>query len=287
MRAIQQSTCSPRVFSAFQVRRLTTGRRRRGAFAFVTLPVLMLTSLVRAQTFLDVTLYPAGANPIGIVSADFNRDGKMDVAVANYESANISVLLGKGDGTFKTHVDYATTPFPFALTAGDFDGDGNPDLAGSVFWPIEPVCGGPVVAVFLGKGDGTFRPRVDYPTGCDPVGVAVGDFNGDGKQDLVTADPVDGTLSVFLGNGNGTFQPRLVLSAFSADPDAVAVGDFNGDGKADLATGNGAAQIVGVFLGNGDGPFQAGVSYGPAGFSRSSNFWLSDYSEDGKPDVAG
>src|SRR5438552_3587583 len=139
MRAIQQSTCSSRVFSAFQVRRLTTGRRRRGAFAFVTLPVLMLTSLVRAQTFLDVTLYPAG--------------------------------------------------------------------------------------------------------------VAVGDFNGDGKQDLVTADPVDGTLSVFLGNGNGTFQPRLVLSAFSADPDAVAVGDFNGDGKADLATGNGVGQIVGVFLG--------------------------------------
>jgi len=248
--------------------------------------LLIFLPSARAQTFLDVALFPAGARPIGIVSTDFNRDGKPDVAVANYDSANISVLLGKGDGTFKTHVDYATTPFPTQLTVGDFNADGIPDLAVSVFGPIDPTCGAPVLAVFLGKGDGTFRPRVDYSTGCGPSAPAIADFNGDGKQDLVTGDAVDGTLSVFLGNGNGTFQPRLVLSAFSADPDAVAVGDFNGDGKADLATGNGVGQITGVFLGNGDGTFQAGVGYGPEVLSESSNVLLADYNEDGKTDMA-
>jgi len=260
-------------------------RCRRGVFPSVTLLVLMFASLAGAQTFLDVALYPAGADPEGIVTADFNRDGKMDVVVTNYEGASISVLLGKGDGTLKSHVDYATTPFPNGLTVGDFNSDGNPDLAVSVFGPIEPTCVAPVLAVFLGKGDGTFRPRVDYPTGCGPDGVAVGDFNDDRKQDLVTADAVDGTLSVFLGNGNGTFQPRLVFPAFSADPGAVATGDFNGDGKADLATGNGVGQIIGVFLGNGDGTFQAGVGYGPEVLSESSNVLLADFNEDGNTDM--
>src|SRR5213075_356523 len=141
-------------------------------------------------------------------------------------------------------------PFPRHLVVGDFNADGNPDLAISVLGPTEPLCAAPVLSVFLGTGDGTFRPRADYATGCDNDWVAVGDFNGDGRQDLVTADFLDSTLSIFLGNGDGTFRPRLVQSA-ATEPNAVAVADFNGDGKDDLATANAVGQIVGVLLGNG------------------------------------
>ena len=94
--------------------------------------------------------------------------------------------------------------------------------------PDDPICLAPVVSVFLGKGDGTFRPRVDYATGCDPAWVAIGDFNGDGNPDLVTADALDNTLSVFLGNGDGTFQSRLRQST-PLMPVAVVAADFNGD----------------------------------------------------------
>jgi hypothetical protein len=243
----------------------------------------MSTPLASGQVLLDSSIYSAGLDPLVVVTADFNRDGKVDVATSNNEGASISVLLGNGNGTLKTHVDYATGPFPSHLVVGDFNADGIPDLAVSVFGPIEPFCAAPVVSVLLGKGDGTFQPRVDYVTGCDDSWVAVGDFNGDGKQDLVTADPLDNTVSVFLGNGDGTFRPRIVKSA-ARGADAVVAGDFNRDGKDDLATANGTGQIVGVLISNGDGTFQPSVGYGQVG--QASSLVAGDFNHDGRIDLA-
>jgi hypothetical protein len=257
----------------------------RTVFAFLAVLWLMSTSFTSGQVFLDSSIYTAGLDPEVVVTADFNRDGKADVAVANYEDATISVLLGNGNGTLKTHVDYATGPFPSHLVVGDFNADGIPDLAVSVFGPIEPFCAAPVVSVFLGKGDGTFQPRVDYVTGCDDSWVAVGDFNGDGKQDLVTADALDNTVSVFLGNGDGTFRPRLVQS-IATGADAVVAADFDGDGKDDLATANATGQIVGVLLSHGDGTFQPPVDYGQMGEVEASSLVAEDFNHDGHIDLA-
>jgi hypothetical protein len=252
---------------------------RRVLALIAGLVLLVMVSSATGQVFLDTLLFSAGLDPIAIVSADFNRDGKADVAVTNYEQATISIFLGNGHGTLQRRIDYSTGPFPVHLIAADLNFDGIPDLAVNVFGP---TCAGAVLSVFLGNGDGTFRPRVDYPTGCDDDWVAAGDFNADGKTDLVTADALDKTLSVFLGNGDGTLQPRLVVTAVSS-PSAVEVADFNGDGKADIATANQSGAILSVFLGNGDGTFQRPVQHGRP--STAYSLAIADFNGDGGADL--
>src|SRR5205085_1811046 len=104
-----------------------------------------------------------------------------------------------------------------------------------------------------GNGDGTFQAQPTFATGTTPNAVALGDVNGDGKQDIVTANGI-GTVSVLLGNGNGTFQAQLTFAA-SGSPVFVALGDVNGDGKLDIVTANRSSNNVGVLLGNGNGTF--------------------------------
>ena len=111
------------------------------------------------------------------------------------------------------------------------------------------------MSVLLGNGDGTFRPQARLAAGGLPSAVAVGDVNGDGQPDLVTANDHAGDVSVLLGNGDGTFRPQARF-AVGLWPVAVAVGDVNGDGKPDLVTANNGSGDVSVLLGNGDGTFR-------------------------------
>ena len=166
---------------------------------------------------------------------DFNGDGKLDLAVASGGSDYVSVLLGNGDGTFKTAVQYVAGLEPISVAVADFNGDGKLDLAVANYESNN-------VSILLGKGDGTFQAAVDYGIGTEnypatPGSVAVGDFNGDGKLDLVVggveSDNVS-VVSVLLGNGDGTFQAAVNYGA-GAGQTSVAVGDFNGDGRLDLA----------------------------------------------------
>ena len=187
-----------------------------------------------------------------------------------------------------------STPAAFAgvtqgIAVGDFNGDGKPDLAlvtSGGFLQLQAT----IVVILLGNGDGTFRKGALYPTtGTNSQTVVVGDFNGDGKQDLAVPNfggilqPSD--ISVLLGNGDGTFQPATSLPLGGRYPCTwVAVGDFNKDGKLDLATTSGDANNqVGVMLGNGDGTFQSPVFY-PAGTGSS---WIAaaDLNGDGKTDL--
>jgi formylglycine-generating enzyme required for sulfatase activity len=112
---------------------------------------------------------------------DFNRDGKPDLATASNSGNNVSVLLGKGDGTFNTAVNYGVGSPPTSVVVGDFNGDGKPDLATA-------NSPGNNVSVLLGNGSGAFGTAVSYPAGAGPISVAVGDFNRDGKPDLATAN---------------------------------------------------------------------------------------------------
>jgi hypothetical protein len=170
---------------------------------------------------------------------------------------------------------------PNDLVVGDFNGDGIPDLAA-------PDSATGVVAVFLGKGDGTFQPAMNTSTGqgSTPLALAVGDFNGDGKLDLAVALGNQAAVAILLGNGDGTFQPpRLAPTAGSGlyYPVALTVGDFNHDGRLDIATADNSVGAS-VLLGNGDGSFQPykllGSSQGPT--------WIAtgDFNNDGIPDLA-
>jgi uncharacterized protein (TIGR03437 family) len=186
-------------------------------------------------SFLPAILSPT-TNPVGVlVLGDFNGDGVTDVA-----TASVGILFGKGDGTFSKEVDYSTgatagrcTGAGFcqvAITSADFNGDGAADLA------VANPDGS--VSVLLGSGDGTFRPAVRYNLGTAVssssnyagVGIAVGDFNGDGNTDLAVANPQG--VAILSGNGDGTFQPPVYC--YNSAANSVLVADFNGDGRDDL-----------------------------------------------------
>ncbi|MBE0650042.1 MAG: VCBS repeat-containing protein [Bacteroidales bacterium] len=135
--------------------------------------------------------YTTGSTPTSVTTGDFNQDGIPDLAVTNSGSNTVSILLGKGDGTFNSKVDYPTGIQPQCVTVGDFNGDGIPDLAVA-------NASSSTVSILMGKGDGTFAPKVDYTTGNTPYFVATGDFNGDGKTDLVVANFGAATVSVLI-----------------------------------------------------------------------------------------
>ena len=224
----------------------------------------------------------AGSNPTSAAVGDFNGDGKLDLAVTN---AGVSILLGNGDGAFRAPVTYATGNSPSSVAVGDFNRDGKVDLAVANSGASNGVAS---VSVLLGRGDGTFNPAVNYSGGFGSLSLAVGDFNRDGKLDLVEANFSTGNVTILLGNGNGTFQAPRSYGTNGA-PTSVAVGDFNRDGKLDLVVANlvnnsGGAGSMGVLLGNGDGTFQPVVNYGLG--SNPDSVAIGDFNGDGKLDLA-
>ena len=215
--------------------------------------------------------------PAAIVSADFNRDGKPDLAAASVTSNKVAILLANSSGFFDYSPSYYNVATaPLALAAGDFNGDGKSDLAVA-------NSGSHNVSILLGSGEGTFSAAVHYAAGTSPFGVATGDFNGDGKLDLVTANNGGSNVSILLGAGDGTFQAPVNYGAASG-PFWVTVGDFDRDGKADLAVADYNAGKVSVLLGNGNGTFQTTVDY--AAGSQPSGVASADFDGDGILDLA-
>jgi hypothetical protein len=222
----------------------------------VFLPITIPTSGV-AFSQKNITL---GEVPNSIVTADFNGDGKPDLAVSepcgtdtgcNTYHGNVAILLGKGDGTFHVAPSHAVDQYPGALAVGDFNGDGKPDIAVLTYV-------GATVEILLGKGDGTFTAAPLSPTvGGNPNSIAVGDLNGDGKLDLVVSS--FNTLSVLLGKGDGSFT-AIAPPTVGSEPGGVFLVDLNHDGKLDIVLGNSTSPYVSILLGHGNGTFTAAPS---------------------------
>lgn len=225
----------------------------------------------------NISAAPAtGTHPFSVAAGDLNNDGIPDLAVANSGDNTVSVLLGRGDGTYQPQVTYATGSGPYAVAIGDFSGDGNLDLA------ITNLSEN-TVSILMGNGDGTFQKQKVYATGGGPNAVAVGDLNGDGILDLAVANQGDETVSVLLGKGNGTFQTEQPYTA-GGGPTSVAVGDFNGDEALDLAVANNTDNTVSILLGNGDGTFQSQKTYATG--KNPISIAAADFNNDGKLDLA-
>jgi hypothetical protein len=228
-------------------------------------------------SFLPAVTFPVGVRLRAVAVADFNKDGKPDLAVVNSRpfstfQNSVSVLLGNGNGSFQpaitTNIQNSGQGLPLSFAVGDFNNDGLPDVA--LKTPSSPTI--PAVEVLLGNGDGSFQPNHQIlGVGQTPLSVAVGDFDGNGALDLVTSNSTSGTLSLLLGNGDGSFRPRLDL-AVGAAPRAVAVGDFNGDGRLDLVAAQQLSDTVSVLLGHGNGTFAPPLVFTASGadFTPSS-----------------
>ena len=239
-----------------------------------------------ASLFGSQSTYAVGSAPQALAVGDFDGDGHPDLAVANYNSNTVSVLLGNGDGTFQPQTTYAVGGEPNGVAVGDFNGDGHPDLAVANY-------NSNTVSVLLGNGDGTFQPQTTYAVGPGPNDVKVGDFSGDGHLDLAVTDANSNQVSVLLGNGDGTFQPQATYPVGTL-PNALVVGDFNGDGHLDLAvinsfgSGNLNATLdsMSVLFGKGDGTFQPQVIYPGTPDFLPYGIAAGDFNGDGHPDLA-
>jgi hypothetical protein len=230
-------------------------------------------------SFSPATSFPVGSNPQAIATADFNNDGKLDLATSNYDDATgdgtVSVLLGNGDGSFRPARTSATGAYPFSLTAGDFNADGKVDLATANYDYSEVND----VSILLGNGDGTFAPAVALDiTDAYSWSIAAGDMNADGKLDLVvTSDDefLGGYLSVLLGHGDGSFA-ATTYGPYYGQLFSPVLADVSGDGRVDVTVAAWQANTIKVFLGGGDG-FGDGTLQEFADFPTG---WVDSYGPD-------
>ena len=245
----------------------------------------------------------SSSEPFAIAVGDFNGDGNLDLAVANFGDGTVAILLGDGTGYFSP----AATPIvtvgsgpnsePFSIAVGDFTGDGVLDLAVA-------NSGDNTVSILVNDGAGKFSPAAT-PTvavGVSPLSVVVGDFLGNGKLDLAVVNQFGndatesspGTVSILLGDGTGSFTPAATLPV-GYSPYAVAVGDFNGDGVLDLAVANScgndlicnnSAGTVSILLGDGTGSFSPAAT-SPITVGVNPRFVAAgDFNGDGSLDLA-
>lgn len=230
--------------------------------------------------FAPAVEYSTDFGPYSVVSADFNNDGKMDIATANSSSDNFSVLLNNGNGTYTTALNYPAANGPTSLCTADFNEDGNMDLA------IGNEQNN-LVSTHFGQGDGTFIYDDDYALdGGSPYGIVAADFNNDGHMDIVVTSS-SGNIVVRFGTGFGGFSGPTSYPV-ALGPVKIFAADFNGDGLKDIVTANvdyfGVPDSVSVLLNVGAGTFTSAVNYG---VSSSPNSVISaDFNGDSKMDIA-
>ena len=237
---------------------------------------LSIPSQCNTANFASATKISVGSNPQSVAAADFNGDGKLDLAVVNRSSNNVSVLVGNGAGGFGAATNFAVGNEPTAVGVGDFNNDRKLDLVVTNKFSNS-------LSLLLGNGAGGFAAATNFEVSLKPLSVAVSDFNGDGRLDVVVGYDSLAKVSVLLGNGAGGFAPGTDF-ATGAGTIGLAVADFNRDGKLDLAVADFDSNIVSVLLGNGAGGFGAATNFAVS--TNPASVAAGDFNGDGKLDLA-
>jgi len=225
--------------------------------------------------------YVTAGLPADVSLADLNGDGFLDMVSSGKDLGNgVNVRLGNGDGTFGANTNLnSIAQGTRSVATADVNGDGIMDIVASGVYEGR-------IYVYVGNGNGTFQAGTSFNTGLTPdIGyMQIGDFNGDGRSDVVVAERDNGRISVLFANANGTFGAATTYSTggnFSTNT-PITVGDINGDGSLDIAIG-GAGNYISVFLNNGSGSMSNIVSvYSP---NNGNSIALGDYNQDGILDI--
>jgi ankyrin repeat protein len=204
--------------------------------------------------FAPAVNYGAGDRPISVFCADLDGDTDLDLAIANDNSDNVSILKNNGDGTFASAVNYGAGDGPESIFCADLDGDGDLDLAVANWYSDN-------VSILKNNGDGTFTTAVNYGAGDGPMSVFCADLDGDTDLDLAVANHWSHNVSILKNNGNGTFGPAVNYGA-GHQSSSVFCADLDGDTDLDLAVANHGSDNVSILKNNGDGTFATAVNYG-------------------------
>lgn len=232
------------------------GHRARIGFWSVAIASLFLlcAPLMSAQSIAfqsPITLQvPSGdttATPVGVVIADVNGDGILDIVSLNRGSSSVSVFLGRSDGTYAGAISTLLAAGPQAFVTGDFNRDGKADLAIS-------FVSSPGIQIMLSHGDGTYDTGPMAVTSGSSYALAVGDFNADGLTDVAGVDPINNRLVVVLGQLDGSFSfPKTYATA--AGPSSVQATDVDLDGNVDIVVANQTAGSASLFKNDGKANF--------------------------------
>lgn len=225
----------------------------------------------------DYTTAPIPRSPNHVTIGDMNKDGSLDIIVANNNpSGSFSILYNNGNGTFATGVDFPSINGPaFFVATDDVNGDTYPDVAIASYYNN-------TAGIYINNGLGGFAPETTYPSAGGPHYVVLKDLNGDNRPEMIVANALANSISVLLNNGSGLFSNPVIYPTGSY-PTTLSVADMDNDSKLDLVVGNANSGSITALPGDGAGGFGASQNFSVGG--QPYSIATGDFDEDGKLDI--
>jgi hypothetical protein len=233
-------------------------------------------------TFAAPVTYTTGKGP-GVIAADLDKDGDVDLITANLEDDSLSILMNRGDGTFATPTTLAVGERPGIAPAADLDNDGDVDLITVNTVATSGVfTTGNTISILRNNGTGTFATPITLTVGNGVSSAITADIDQDGDLDIITVHERDNRIAVLINSGNGNFASPTFTSVGNR-PVSVVADDFDRDGDLDLATSNFGNGTVSLLRNNGNGTFGTATSFRTEDYPGSLQ--VSDIDQDGDADL--